>query len=102
MYLGEIVECGERSQVLSNPKHPYTGALLDSALSISPDLSVPAPGLSGEFPNPMNRPSGCPFHPRCPMADQQCREELPKPEIIDTTFVKCWKARTFSHQAKHQ
>ncbi|WP_421841763.1 oligopeptide/dipeptide ABC transporter ATP-binding protein [Marinobacter algicola] len=101
MYLGEIVECGDRSQVLSNPKHPYTSALLDSALSISPDLSVPAPGLSGEFPNPMNRPSGCPFHPRCPMAEQQCREEVPKPEIIDTTFVKCWKARTFSHQAKH-
>ncbi|MDF0750114.1 ABC transporter ATP-binding protein [Marinobacter sp. 71-i] len=101
MYLGEIVECGERRQVLTSPKHPYTRALLDSALSISPDLSVPAPGLSGEFPNPMNRPYGCPFHPRCPMAEQQCREEVPRPEIIDTTFVKCWKARTFSHQAKH-
>nr|WP_297401440.1 ABC transporter ATP-binding protein [uncultured Marinobacter sp.] len=101
MYLGEIVECGPRDQVLSNPKHPYTAALLDSALTISPDLRVPAPGLSGEFPNPMSRPSGCPFHPRCPVAESRCREEIPSPEIIETTLVKCWKARTFSHPPKH-
>ncbi|ADP98568.1 ABC transporter ATP-binding protein [Marinobacter adhaerens] len=100
MYLGEIVECGERDQVMSDPKHPYTHALMNSALSISPGESVPDPGLSGDFPNPMNRPSGCPFHPRCPLADQQCREQAPGPELIDNTLVQCWKARTAGNQLK--
>ncbi|MFY3773940.1 dipeptide ABC transporter ATP-binding protein [Marinobacter salsuginis] len=98
MYLGEIVECGERDQVMSSPKHPYTHALMDSALSISPGESVPDPGLSGDFPNPMNRPGGCPFHPRCPIAEQQCREEAPGPELIDNTLVQCWKAKTAGSQ----
>nr|WP_296929879.1 ABC transporter ATP-binding protein [uncultured Marinobacter sp.] len=100
MYLGEIVECGERDQVMSSPKHPYTHALMDSALSISPGESVPDPGLSGDFPNPMNRPGGCPFHPRCPIAEQQCREEAPGPELIDNTLVQCWKAKTAGSQLK--
>lgn len=100
MYLGEIVECGERDQVMSSPKHPYTHALMDSALSISPGESVPDPGLSGDFPNPMNRPSGCPFHPRCPIADQQCREQAPGTELIDNTLVQCWKAKTAGSQLK--
>lgn len=100
MYLGEIVECGERDQVMSDPKHPYTHALMNSALSISPGESVPDPGLSGDFPNPMNRPSGCPFHPRCPLADQQCREQAPGPELIDNTLVQCWKAKTAGSQLK--
>lgn len=98
MYLGEIVECGERDQVMSSPKHPYTHALMDSALSISPGESVPDPGLSGDFPNPMNRPGGCPFHPRCPIAEQQCREQAPGPELIDNTLVQCWKAKTAGSQ----
>jgi peptide/nickel transport system ATP-binding protein len=100
MYLGEIVECGERDQVMSSPKHPYTHALMDSALSISPGESVPDPGLSGDFPNPMNRPNGCPFHPRCPIAGQQCREQAPGPELIDNTLVQCWKAKTAGSQLK--
>ncbi len=99
MYLGEIVECGDRDQVMSNPKHPYTQALMDSALSISPGETVPDPGLSGDFPNPMNRPSGCPFHPRCPIAEQQCREQAPTPEIIDSTLVQCWKAQPSGSQS---
>ncbi|WP_263656794.1 oligopeptide/dipeptide ABC transporter ATP-binding protein [Marinobacter halotolerans] len=100
MYLGEIVECGDRDQVMSEPKHPYTQALMDSALSISPGETIPDPGLSGDFPNPMNRPSGCPFHPRCPLADQQCRESKPRPEIIDNTLVQCWKAESSRRQLK--
>ena len=92
MYLGEIVECGESSQVLTRPRHPYTSALLDSVLSISPGLRVPEPGLSGEFPNPVNRPSGCPFHPRCPIADDKCKHEVPQAEASGQGFVKCWKA----------
>ncbi|TGN40714.1 ABC transporter ATP-binding protein [Marinobacter confluentis] len=100
MYLGEIVECGDRDQVMTDPKHPYTHALMDSALSISPGETVPDPGLAGDFPNPMNRPSGCPFHPRCPLADQQCREQAPGPELIDNTLVQCWKAKTSGSQLK--
>lgn len=100
MYLGEIVECGERDQVMSSPKHPYTHALMNSALSISPGESVPDPGLAGEFPNPMNRPTGCPFHPRCPIAEDQCRERAPMPELIDNTLVQCWKAKTAGSELK--
>ncbi|MCU5781212.1 oligopeptide/dipeptide ABC transporter ATP-binding protein-like protein [Alcanivorax balearicus MACL04] len=93
MYLGEIVECGDRDTVLTHPKHPYTRALLDSALSIAPELDVPEPRLTGDFPNPMNRPAGCPFHPRCPLADAQCRSRAPEVEwAADGTLVKCWRA----------
>jgi peptide/nickel transport system ATP-binding protein len=100
MYLGEIVECGDRDQVMSNPKHPYTHALMNSALSIAPGETVPDPGLAGDFPNPMNRPTGCPFHPRCPLADQKCREQAPGPEIIDSTLVQCWKAESSGSKLK--
>ncbi len=92
MYLGEIVECGDREQVLARPKHPYTRALLDSVLSIAPELDVPEPRLTGDFPNPINRPSGCPFHPRCPLADAHCQRVAPELEMFDNTLVKCWKA----------
>ncbi|WP_284709380.1 oligopeptide/dipeptide ABC transporter ATP-binding protein [Marinobacter sediminum] len=99
MYLGEIVECGDRDSVLSRPRHPYTKALMDSALSISPGREIPDPGLDGEFPNPMNRPSGCSFHPRCPIAEAQCREQAPRPEIIGSSLVKCWKAQPSDNQS---
>lgn len=92
MYLGEIVECGDRDRVLSDPAHPYTRALMDSALSIDPGREIPDPGLAGEFPNPMNRPSGCPFHPRCPLADSLCRQQAPEAETLGTAMVKCWQA----------
>jgi len=96
MYLGDIVECGDRDEVMLNPRHPYTRALMDSALSIAPGEIVPDLGLAGDFPNPMNRPSGCPFHPRCPIAGPVCREQVPGPEMIGTTLVKCWKAQPSS------
>ncbi|KAF0807382.1 oligopeptide/dipeptide ABC transporter ATP-binding protein-like protein [Alcanivorax xiamenensis] len=107
MYLGEIAECGDRDQVLAHPKHPYTRALLDSALTIAPELDVPEPHLTGDFPNPMNRPGGCPFHPRCPLADARCRSRVPERErSTDGTLVKCWKAGdaggVFSQLAKGQ
>nr|WP_193073651.1 ABC transporter ATP-binding protein [Pseudomonas sp. FME51] len=96
MYLGEIVECGNRDDVMLNPRHPYTRALMDSALSIAPGEIVPDLGLSGDFPNPMNRPTGCAFNPRCPIAEQVCRERTPAPEIIGSSLVRCWKARPSS------
>ncbi|MGZ9724169.1 ABC transporter ATP-binding protein [Rhizobium miluonense] len=76
MYLGRIVESGDTDTLISAPAHPYTQALVSA---------VPVPGnhkrerviLSGEPPNPAARPSGCAFHPRCPVARSQCRSEAP-------------------------
>ena len=77
MYLGRIVEFGDAKEVLENPLHPYTKALLSA---------VPMPGkaisdrilLTGEQPSPVRPPSGCSFHPRCPMACEECRVSVPE------------------------
>ena len=77
MYLGRIVEEGPAERVLRAPRHPYTRALLASELTPDPTLGLPDPGLSGEFPDPLDPPAGCRFHPRCPMASDVCRREPP-------------------------
>lgn len=82
MYLGQIVEYGEKKQIFENPQHPYTKLLLDSAPLIDHVLddernrSVP----TGELPSPLNPPSGCAFHTRCPYATDICHKENPKLE----------------------
>ncbi len=81
MYLGHIVETGLANDVMEHPVHPYTQALLSA---------VPAPGksagqriiLKGEMPSPANPPTGCPFHPRCPMAVPECALRQPERRII--------------------
>src|SRR5713226_5711395 len=82
MYLGKIVELGEAADVALEPKHPYTQALFAAALPI--DLDRPAEDivLSGEVPSPLDPPSGCRFHPRCPYVMPRCATEEPplKPE----------------------
>ena len=79
MYLGKIVEIGECDELYDHPTHPYTQALL-SAIPI-PDPAIEAERehqvLKGEVPSPINPPSGCVFHPRCTMAVDSCREEIP-------------------------
>jgi peptide/nickel transport system ATP-binding protein len=73
MYLGRIVEEGPARDVVRNPQHPYTKALLSVVPKRDPrDRSVPLI-LSGEPPNPTDVPSGCRFHPRCPVAEDRCR-----------------------------
>jgi len=79
MYLGRIVELGERAQLFAAPRHPYTRALLDSVLTPEPDLGVPDAQLGASYPNPVDPPSGCTFHPRCPQADERCAREPPEP-----------------------
>ncbi len=77
MYLGRIVEIGPTSQVLSHPRHPYTRALLSVVPVPNPRLRRQRIILQGETPNPIDLPAGCRFHPRCPLAYDQCPHHDP-------------------------
>ncbi len=77
MYLGHLVETADRESLFTDPLHPYTKMLISAIPTIEKGAhraAVPR----GEVPSPMNPPSGCPFHPRCPYATKRCKEELPK------------------------
>ena len=78
MYLGRIVEMADRDALFRAPRHPYTRALLDSVLTPEPGLGVPETGLGLAMPNPLDPPSGCVFHPRCPLAGPRCPAEVPR------------------------
>jgi len=78
MYLGRIVELGPTREVLKNPQHPYTKALLSVVPVPNPRLRRQRVILQGETPNPINVPSGCRFHPRCPMAEARCAQNDPQ------------------------
>jgi len=77
MYLGRIVEIGPTRQILSNPQHPYTRALLSVVPVPNPRLRRQRLILQGETPNPIHVPPGCRFHPRCPIAVERCHSEDP-------------------------
>jgi peptide/nickel transport system ATP-binding protein/oligopeptide transport system ATP-binding protein len=77
MYLGRIVELADAEQLYSQPRHPYTEALLNSVPIPDPQRIRQHQILSGEIPSPVNPPSGCHFHPRCPYAQEICRQEYP-------------------------
>ncbi len=76
MYLGKIVEQGSVRDVIKNPAHPYTQGLLN-ALPKLDDLDTPLTPIPGDIPSPLERPSGCVFHTRCPMAEERCRQSVP-------------------------
>jgi oligopeptide/dipeptide ABC transporter ATP-binding protein len=78
MYLGQLVEYGPAKTVATDPKHPYTQALFSAALPSHPDESRDEIILTGEVPSPVNPPSGCRFHPRCPHVLPRCAPEVPK------------------------
>lgn len=72
MYLGRMVEEAPTRELFANPSHPYTKALIAASLPSHPDIEREEMVISGEVPSPLNPPSGCHFHPRCPMAMDQC------------------------------
>lgn len=78
MYLGKIVERAPTKDLFKNPLHPYTKALFSAALPDHPDIEREEIILSGEVPSPINPPSGCRFHPRCPFAMARCSTETPR------------------------
>jgi peptide/nickel transport system ATP-binding protein len=77
MYLGRIVEKGPVEVVLNKPRHPYTRALLSAVPRLDPDKQTNVIRLEGDIPSPINPPTGCHFHPRCPEAMPICRERYP-------------------------
>lgn len=82
MYLGRIVEAGPAEQLFTNPRHPYTQALMRALPSVA-HIGQPrrrAAAVRGELPSPLAPPPGCAFHPRCPLASDQCKSELPSLE----------------------
>ncbi|MGE3246294.1 MAG: ABC transporter ATP-binding protein [Beijerinckiaceae bacterium] len=89
MYLGRFVEVGPAREVLEDPKHPYTKALLESVLTPDPELGLPDIDLGRGFPDPLNPPPGCRFHPRCARAMPVCAKEAPKVFHIGGTDVEC-------------
>ncbi len=90
MYLGKIVELGPIEEVIKEPLHPYTKALLSNVPVPDPDARRERIYLKGEVPTPISPPPGCRFHPRCPWAKPICREEEPEfLEVRKGHFVAC-------------
>ena len=86
MYLGQVVEIGDVSAVYSNPKHPYTRALISAMPSMNPEKRTEAVPLSGDPPNPISPPSGCRFRTRCPFSEDICA--LKEPALIQNDVEK--------------
>jgi oligopeptide/dipeptide ABC transporter ATP-binding protein len=95
MYLGRLVETAPTRQLFTQPRHPYTRALLSAIPSLDPDDrdSGKAQKLKGEIPSPLNQPPGCKFHTRCPHAIDRCRTEEPRLEGEGAHQVSCHRWR---------
>jgi oligopeptide transport system ATP-binding protein len=90
MYLGKVVEIGESRELVRNPQHPYTRALLSAVPVVDPASKRQRIVLSGDVPSPIHPPSGCTFHPRCPLVQDICRVEMPPlREISPGHWVAC-------------
>ena len=93
MYLGNLVEIGESSELYHNPMHPYTKALLSAVPIPDPVIgkSKKRIVLQGELPSPLNPPTGCAFRTRCPYATEECAKEKPQPSIINGRQISCFQ-----------
>jgi oligopeptide/dipeptide ABC transporter ATP-binding protein len=91
MYLGKMVEVTTREELFRNPLHPYTKALMSAIPVPNPRLKRQRVILKGDVPSPLNPPSGCRFHPRCPVAVERCSQEEPVfREVSPEHWVACW------------
>lgn len=89
MYLGHAVEVAPAQELFARPRHPYTQALLSATPVADPDQRGQRVRLAGELPSPLNPPSGCPFNPRCPLANDRCRSEMPALAVAGPARVAC-------------
>lgn len=90
MYLGRIVESGDARTLCRDPLHPYTRALISAVPAINPPAPRSRVALTGDLPSPVQPPTGCAFHPRCPLAEARCRSEPPRLRTIgDQRSVAC-------------
>jgi len=94
MYLGKVAEITTREELFRNPQHPYTQALMSAIPVPNPRLKRQRTILKGDVPSPLNPPTGCRFHPRCPVAVAQCSVEEPQLRAINPDhLVACWLAK---------
>ncbi len=92
MYLGKVVEMAPRDEMFSNPLHPYTQALMSAIPMPDPTLKRERIILKGDVPSPLNPPSGCRFHPRCPVVMDRCSVDEPVfREAVPSHWVACWR-----------
>ncbi len=92
MYLGKIVEQGTMEEIFDHPSHPYTRSLLEAVPVPDPTAKGERVALQGDMPSPANPPAGCHFHPRCPQADESCRQSYPEQVTLSETHrVFCLK-----------
>ena len=83
MYLGKLVEVGTAEQICWSPKHPYTQALISAVPVPDPAIRKERMVLRGDVPTPINPPSGCRFHTRCPIVEDRCRREEPPLRLLE-------------------
>ena len=94
MYLGRVVEIAEAKKLVREPKHPYTQALLSAVPVVDPDSKRKRIMLPGDVPSPIAPPPGCTFHPRCPLKEARCEQEIPQlREIEPGHWVSCHLAK---------
>jgi dipeptide transport system ATP-binding protein len=96
MYLGKVVEFAPKATLFARPLHPYTRALLSATPSISAARRATKIRIQGELPSPLNPPSGCSFHKRCPYAQARCSEEVPALRMVDRREVACHFAESIA------
>jgi oligopeptide/dipeptide ABC transporter ATP-binding protein len=95
MYLGRVVETADAKTIIREPQHPYTQALISAIPEVDPESKRQRIILPGDVPSPIHPPGGCPFHPRCPIAEERCRTEVPAfREVARNHFAACHLAGT--------